>query len=39
MTTQFQIQDIADANVDNTQEALVPALKLALVEYLNSNNG
>ena len=38
MTTKFQIYDIADSDIDDTEEPLVPFLKLALVEDLDSDN-
>lgn len=38
MSTQFQIQHIADSYINHTQEALIPSLELALVKDLNSND-
>lgn len=38
MSTQFQVNNIADPDVDNAQEPLVTLLELALIEYLDSNN-
>jgi len=39
MTAKLEIQHIAHADVDDTQKALISSLKLALVEYLDSNDG
>ena len=38
MSPEFEIENIADSNVDDTKETLVAALKLALVEDLHSNH-
>ena len=38
MATKLEVEDIPHANVDDTQEALVPTLELALVEDLDSDN-
>ena len=38
MTTELQVEVVADANVHYTEEALVPLLELPLVEDLNSND-
>ena len=38
MATKLEVEDIPHANVDDTQEALVPTLELALVEYLDGND-
>jgi hypothetical protein len=39
MAIDVQVQDIADANIDNTEETLVPSFELALIEYLDGNYG
>lgn len=39
MASELQVDDIADFNVDDTQETLIPLLELALVENLDSNHG
>ena len=39
MPTELQIQNIADTNIDDSEEALVPSLELALVEDLHRNDG
>ena len=39
MSAQLKIQYIADSHVDNTQKALILPFELALVEYLNCNDG
>ena len=38
MPSELQIQDIADADIDNSKKTLVPLLELALVENLDSNH-
>ena len=38
MTPEIQVEHIADANIHHTEEALVPLLELALVEYLHSDD-
>jgi len=39
MTAQLQVKNVADTNIDHTEEPLVPSLKLALVEYLDGDHG
>jgi len=39
MAIKFQIQHIADSDVHNTQETLIPPLELALVENLDGDDG
>ena len=39
MPTELQIQDIADTDIDDSEEALVPSLELALVEDLHGDDG
>ena len=39
MSVEFHVQHIANTNVYNTQEPLVPTLEFALVEYLHGNDG
>jgi hypothetical protein len=38
MTAQFQIKHIANTDINNPEEALVPSLELALIEDLNSDD-
>ena len=38
MTTQFQVNGVANANVDNSEESLIATLELALVKDLNGDN-
>lgn len=35
LSTELEIKDISDANIDNSEEALVALLELLLVKYLN----
>lgn len=35
MSAQFEVNDLADSDIDNTEEALITTLKLALVKDLN----
>ena len=39
MATKLEVEDIPHANVDDTQETLVPTLELALVEDLHCDDG
>lgn len=39
MTVQSKVQNIADFDVDNAEEALIPPLELALIEYLDCDDG
>ena len=39
MSPEFQVQHIADPHIDYAEEALIPLLELALVEYLDSDDG
>jgi hypothetical protein len=39
MTAKFKVQDIANADIYNAQETLVPPLKFTLVKDLNGDNG
>jgi len=39
MTTKLKIQMISYLNIDDTQEALISPLELALIEDLYRNNG
>lgn len=39
MASKLKVEDIADADIDDTQEALIPPLKLSLVENLNGDDG
>ena len=39
MSAQFQVQDIANADVYHAQESLIPSLELPLIENLNRNDG
>ena len=38
MPAQFQVKNIADTNVDDSEETLIPLLELTLVEDLHSND-
>ena len=38
MTTQVEVDNIADTNIDDTKEALVPLLELPLVKDLDCNH-
>lgn len=38
MATKIEVDDIADTNVDDAEETLVPLLKLPLVKDLYSNH-
>lgn len=38
MTIEAKVQNIADSDVDDTKEPLVPSLELALIEYLNGDD-
>ena len=38
MATQFEIKHVTNSDIYDTQKSLIPALKLALVEYLHSND-
>ena len=38
MSAELKIQHIADTNVDDAKESLVPLLEFALVEDLNGDN-
>lgn len=35
MTPELQVDYVGDAHIDDSEEALVPLLELALVEYLD----
>jgi hypothetical protein len=39
MAIQIQIEDIANADVNYAEKALVPPFKFSLVEYLHRDNG
>ena len=39
MPAQFQVKNIADTNVDDSEETLIPLLELTLVEDLHRNDG
>lgn len=39
MSAQFKIENVTDSDIDNSKKALVASLKLALVKYLDSDNG
>jgi hypothetical protein len=39
MTAEIQIEHVANTDVDDAEESLVPSLELALVEDLNGNDG
>jgi hypothetical protein len=39
MTTEVDIKDVGDTNVNDAEEALVPFLELALVENLHCDDG
>jgi hypothetical protein len=39
MPTQVNVKHVRDADVDDAEKALVALLELALVEYLDGNNG
>lgn len=39
MTVQSKIQNIADSHIHDPEETLVPPLELALIEYLNRDDG
>lgn len=39
MTSKIKVDDIADTNVDDSEETLVPFLELLLVKDLDCNHG
>ena len=39
MPAQLQVKHIADTNIDDSEETLIPLLELALVEDLHRNDG
>ena len=39
MSAKFEIDSVSGTNVNNAQESLIPSLKLALIENLNSDDG
>ena len=39
MSSKFQVDDIANTNVDHPQESLIAFFELALVKDLHSNDG
>jgi hypothetical protein len=39
MTVKFQVQRIADSDIHNPKKTLIPPLKLALVKYLDGDDG
>lgn len=39
MSTQFQVENVADSDIDNSKKTLVASLELALVKYLDSDDG
>ena len=39
LAVEFQVKYITNSHVDNTQKALISPLELALIKYLNCNNG
>lgn len=39
MSTQLQVQYIADSHINDTKKSLVSSFELALVEYLHGDNG
>ena len=39
MTTKLKIEDITDAYVHHSEEALIPPFKFALVKDLDGDNG
>ena len=39
VTTKLEIEHIADPDIDNSKESLVPSLELALVKDLNCDDG
>ena len=39
MASELEVEDVADTDVDDAEEALVPPLELALVEDLDGDDG
>ena len=39
MSTQFKVENVADSDIDNSKKTLVASLELALIKYLNSDDG
>ena len=39
MTAQFQINNVCDSNVHNTEKSLITFLEFALVKNLNGDDG
>jgi hypothetical protein len=39
MAAKLKIENIANTNIDHSEEALIPPFELALVKYLYRNNG
>ena len=39
MPTQFEVENVADSDVDNSKKTLVASLELALIKYLDSDDG
>lgn len=39
MSTQLKIENVADSDIDNSKKTLVASLELALVKYLDSDDG
>lgn len=39
MRTELKVEHVADSDIDDTKEALVAPLELALIEYLHRDDG
>jgi hypothetical protein len=37
--TQFKVENVADSDVDDSKKTLVASLELALIKYLDSDDG